>query len=86
MRIVRPNCVDVGRQVRLRLRDPVLDVDLVDVRIGVDVERDRQLHRAVVGVGRLHVEHVVDAVHLLLERRRHRLLDRQRVGAGVGAP
>ena len=51
--------------------------------VGVDVERDGQRHRAVVGVGRLHVEHVVDAVHLLLERRGDRLLDRERVGAGV---
>ena len=76
--------LDVGRQVRLRLRQPVLHVHLIDVRVGVDVERDRELHRAVVGVGRLHVEHVVDAVHLLLERRRDRLLDGDRVGAGVG--
>ena len=76
--------VHVGRQVRLRLRHAVLDVHLIDVRIGLDVERDGQLHRAVVGVRRLHVEHVVDAVHLLLERRRDRLLDRQRVGPDVG--
>ena len=74
---------DLGRQVRLRLRHAVLDVDLIDVRVGVDVERDRQRHRAVVGVGRLHVEHVVDAVHLLLDRRRDRLLDGQRVRAGI---
>jgi hypothetical protein len=75
--------VDLGRQVRLRLRHAVLQVDLIDVRVGVDVERHGQLHRAVVRVRGLHVEHVVHAVHLLLERRRDRLLDRERVGAGV---
>jgi len=44
---------------------------------------DAQIDRAVVGVDRPHVEHVVDAVDLLLERRRHRLLDGERVGAHV---
>ncbi len=75
---------DVGRQVRLCLRDPVLDVDLIDVGVGADVERHRQLHRPVVAVGRLHVEHVVDAVDLLFERRRHGLFDGLRVGAVIG--
>ncbi len=76
--------VDVRRQVRLGLRNAVLRVDLVEVDVGLDVERDLEVHRAVVGVGGLHVDHVVDAVHLLLERRRHGLLDRDRVRARVG--
>src|SRR5713101_16172 len=76
--------IDVRRQVRLRLRHAVGHVDLVDVRVGVDVEGHRQLHGAVVGVGGLHVEHVVHAVHRLLERRGDRLLDGQRVRAGEG--
>ena len=80
----RAELIDLRRQVRLRLRQPVLDVHLVGVDVGVGVERDGQLHRAVVRVGRLHVQHVVDAVHLLLDRRRHRLFHRDRVGARIG--
>ena len=75
--------VHVGRQVRLCLGDAVLDVDLIDVGVRLDAERDAQLHRAVVRVRRLHVQHVVDAVHLLLERCRHRLLDRHGIGPDV---
>ena len=74
---------DLGRQVGLRLGHAVLDVDLVDAWIRIDVERHGQRHRAVVGVGRLHVDHVVDAVHLLFERRRYRLFDGHRVRAGI---
>ena len=77
--------VDVRRQAGLRLRDAVLGVDLVGVAVGADVEGDAQGDRAVAGVDRLHVEHVLDAVHLLLERRRHRLLDGDRVGAREAA-
>ena len=74
---------DFRRQVRLRLREPVLHVDLIEVRRRVHVERHRQRHRPVVRVRGLHVEHVVDAVHRLLERRGNRLLDGERVGTRV---
>ena len=84
LRSRQPELVDVRRKVGLRLRHAVLHVDLVDVDVGVHVERDRQLLGAVVGVGGLHVEHVVHAVHLLFERRGHRLLDRDGVRARVG--
>ena len=76
--------VDLGRQVGLRLCVAILNVDLIDVRIGLDVERHRELHRSVVRVRRLHVEHVVDAVHLLLEGRGDGLFDRHCVRTGVG--
>ncbi len=76
--------VHLGRQVGLRLREPVLDVHLVGVDVGVRLERDLQLRRAVVGVDRLHVQHVVHAVHLLLDRRGDGLLERHRIGARVG--
>ena len=51
-----------------------------DAHLEVDVE----LHAAVAGVRRLHVDHALDAVHLLLDRRRHRLLHRHGGGARVG--
>ena len=74
---------DVRRQVRLRLRQAILHVDLIEVGHRVDVEGDGQRHRSVVRVRRLHVEHVVDAVHRLFERRGDRVLDCQRVGARI---
>ena len=75
--------IHLWRQIGLRLGDSVRDVDLIDVRRCVDVEGDRQRHRAVVGVARLHVEHVVHAVHLLLERRGDGLFHRDRVRSGI---
>ena len=83
LRIVSPNWLTSGGRFGCGLRHAVLNVHLVDVGLRVDVERHGQRHRAVVRVGRLHVEHVVDAVHLLLERRRDGLLDRQGVSARV---
>ena len=46
-------------------------------------EGDRQRHRAVGCRLREHVEHALDAVDLLLERRGHGLGDDLRVGAGI---
>ena len=76
--------VDIRRQIRLRLRQAVLHVDLIGVGVCRNVEGHGQLHSAVVGVGRLHVEHVIDAVHLLFDRRGDRLLDGDGVRACVG--
>ena len=50
----------------------------------VDVEVDRELHRAVVRVDGIHVVHVVHAAHLLLDGRGYGLLDGLRIGAGIG--
>ena len=75
--------LDVLRQERLCLRIAIVDENVRDIDVGPDVERDDLAHRAIVRVGRLHVQHAIDAVHLLLDRRRHRLLDRQRVRARV---
>ena len=51
-----------------------LHQQLVGVGVGLDVEIDRQLGLAVVGVDRVHVVHVVHARHLLLDGRGHGLL------------
>ena len=73
----------VGGQERRRLRDAVLDEDVVGVDVRADLEVDAHRERPVVGVRRLDVEHVVDAVRLLLDRRGDGLLDGERVGARV---
>ena len=73
----------VGRQGWLRLSHLVLRVHLVDGDVAVDVEGDLQDERAVVGVGGLHVEQLLDPGHLLLDRSRDRLLDGDGIGSRV---
>ena len=71
---------------RQRPVDPVLHRGLGDLGVGADLERDGQ-RQAAVGAGlRIEIEQVLDAVDLLLERRRHRLGDDARVGAGKLRP
>ncbi len=75
---------DPLRLHRLRQRSerelhPVLHQHLVDVGIGADREGDRQDIGAVGCAGRLHVEHLVDAIDLILDRQR------DRVDHGLGA-
>ena len=59
-----------GRQPRQRLGDTVLHLHLGVVEVGAERERHGQRHRAVGRRLRGHVEHALDAVELLLERRR----------------
>ena len=79
----QPELIYVCRQIGLGLGEPVLNVDLIDVDVSINSKRDHQLLAAVVRADRLHVQHVVDAVHLLLDRCRDGLLDRDCVRAGV---
>ena len=58
----------LGRQLRQRGLNAVVDVDGVDVGIGAERERNGERVAAVVAAGRLHVQHLVDADHLRLER------------------
>ena len=58
-------------QGRERGRDPVLHQDLVLVGVRADRESDGEIVGAVAGARRLHVEHVLDAVDVLLDRQRH---------------
>ena len=72
------------RQLRHGRRDAVLDQHLREVQVGANVERDRERVAAIRGAGGLHVEHLLDAVDLLLDGQRDRLDQRLGAGAGVG--
>ena len=61
----------------------VLDVDLREVLVARDVERDVDRRHAAIGARRRHVGHAFDAVDGLFERGGHRGFDFLRVGAGV---
>ncbi len=63
--------------------EAVLHLDLVEIDVSTDLETDLQRHRSVVAVDRLHVDHVLRAVDLLLNWRGDRSFDRERIGAGI---
>ena len=71
-------------QLRLRDRQAILHQNLGDIEIGAERERHRDRDVAVAGCLRDHVEHVLDAVDLLLDRRRDRLADHLRRRARIG--
>mmetsp|Transcript_9838 Transcript_9838/g.18716 ORF Transcript_9838/g.18716 Transcript_9838/m.18716 type:complete len:226 (+) Transcript_9838:875-1552(+) len=73
---------DVG-QARQRAVDAVLHRGLGGLGMGADLERDGQGHAAVAGGLALEIQHVLESVDLLLQRRGHRLGDHARVGAGI---
>ena len=73
----------VGRQARLRDGDAVLHLHLRDIEIGADIEGHRDREAAVGGRVRRHVDHVLDAVDLLLDRRHHGRGDDVGAGAGI---
>jgi len=70
-------------QFGLGYRDAVLDEHLRDVEVGAEREGDGELQIAVGGRLAVHVEHILDAVDLLLERRRHRIADNFSGSAGI---
>ncbi len=63
------------RQLRLGLRHAVLHLDHVHVAVALDLERHVEVVRARVGAGPHHVQHVVNAVHLVLNRHSDRIED-----------
>ena len=73
----------LGRQLGQRLLHAIVDVDRVDVGIGAQLEADGQRVVAVVAAAGLHVDHLVDADDLRLERLRDRRLHHGGGGAGV---
>jgi hypothetical protein len=73
-------------QARQRLADAVLHLHLRQVHVGTHPEGDGQREDAVRRGLRRHVQHVLDAVDLLLQRRGHGLGQDARVGAGIRGP
>ena len=71
------------RQLRQRARHPVLHQHLREIQVGADLERHRQRIGAVGAAVGLHVEHVLDAVDLLLDRQRHGIDHGLGAGAGI---
>ena len=61
----------IGGQLRFRLGIAQLGQNVVNVRVGRQIEVDEQPHQAVVRVDRIHVVHVVHAAHLLFDGRGH---------------
>ena len=73
---------DLRRQQRRRGRHPVFHQHLGGVRVGAERERDGDGHVAVAGRLRGHVDHVLHAVDLLLDRRGDGV--GQHLGRGAG--
>ena len=73
----------LGRQARLSLLDTVVDVERGLVDVGADIKRHLNLHHALRGRGRTHVEHFLDAVDLVFQRRSDSLLQHLGRRAGV---
>src|SRR5438046_5992755 len=63
--------------------DAILNQHLRCIEIGAELERDAQRHVAVARALRRHVEHVLDAIDLLLDRRRYRFRHHLRIRAGI---
>ncbi len=80
-----PGLLDHVGQKRHGQVDAVLHHDLGQVEIDALVKGDREGVAAVVVGLRRHVEHPLDAVDLLLDRRRHGLGHDLGAGAGIGA-
>ena len=73
----------IGREHGNRDGDAILHQHLRRIEIGAELERDAQRHVAVARALRGHVEHVLDAIDLLLDRRRHCFRYDLRVRAGI---
>ena len=73
----------VIRQTWQRIGHPVLRQNLSRIEVSPDAEGDRQRELAVAGGLARHIEHVLDAVDLLLKRCRYRFCNDVGRGAGV---
>ncbi len=69
--------------MRQRARDAVLHQYLREIEVGADLEGDRERVGTVGAAVGLHIEHVLDAVDLLLDRQRHGVDDGLGAGAGI---
>ena len=84
MRTDDAEALHVLGQARLGDGDAVLHEDLGLVEVGAGLEDDVDRQPPVAGRLRDDVEHVVDAVDLLLDRRGDRVGDHLGRGAGIG--
>ena len=71
------------RQLRQRAGDAVLHQHLREIQVGADLEGHDQIIGAVRRAGGLHVQHVLDAVDLLLDRQRHGVDNNARTRARI---
>ena len=78
-----PDPPHVFRESRLDALVTVLGFHRGDVDVGARIEGERQRARAQFG-SRLHVEQMLDAVHLLLDQLDDRVFDHLRGSAGIG--
>src|SRR5437879_2290087 len=78
------DALHIGRENGDRDGDAVLDQHLRGIEIGAELKGDAERHVAVARALRRHVEHVLNAIDLLLDRRRNRFRYHLRVGAGIG--
>ena len=72
-----------GRKDGHRDGDAILYQHLRRIEIGTEFESDAQRHVAVARALRRHVEHVLNAIDLLLNRRRHRFRNDLCICAGI---
>ena len=81
---VRPSQLHLRGELRQGGLHPVVDVDRVDVGIAAEHEADGQAVAAVIAARRFHVDHLVDADDLRLDRLRDAGFDDGGRGAGIG--
>ena len=77
------DALHLGRENGDRNGDAILHQDLCRIEIGAELEGDAQHHVTVAGALRRHVEHVLNAIDLLLNWRRHCLRYHLRVRTRV---
>ena len=70
-------------QRRQSARHAVLHQDLRGIEIGADRKGYGEAVAAVARIRRLHVDHILDAVDLLLDRQRHGVHERAGAGSGI---
>src|SRR5205823_10336428 len=78
------DALHIGRENGDRNSDAILHQYLRRIEIGAELKRDAEGHVAVARALRRHVEHVLNAIDLLLDRRRNRFRYHLRIGAGIG--
>ncbi len=77
------NSLDFFGQARQRAGYPVLHLNLRHIRIGSLFEGDRDNHATINGHLGIHIQHAVNAVDHLFQRRGYRIGNHLRVSAGV---